>query len=148
MRIISALERLQLQPSMLNNCFLALPVDPVNELGRFLSTADLLTSDTRQVKPIDHRDLVELRNRCQSSDYALSGLKKREIGILLRDEVTVIVPRFLANVNAAIRTSALRIRIEPLITIYFNRWGSSQKELESLITEALRTYNQSSLLYA
>jgi hypothetical protein len=142
MTITSALERLQLHPSLLQGRSLSRPVDTSVELATFLGTANRLTSDTRQASPLDARELDELRSRCGSSDYDLSKFNKREIRILLRDEATVLAPRFLANLNEAIRTSSLRLRIEPLITIYFDRWGSipGQKELECLIKEALRAY--------
>jgi hypothetical protein len=146
MTILSALERLQLQPSLLHSRTLSRPIDPTIELATFLSTAGRLTMDARPVRPIDVHELSEIRARCRSSNYDLSQFNKREIAILLRDDVTVLAPRFLSNVKEAIRTRTLRISLMPLIAIYFERWGSlsSQRELEDLIREALQIYGLSS----
>ena len=134
MKVVNAVERLRLHPTMLRDRFLSRPVDCATELVTFLRTAEQLARDTRKERVIDAREITDLRRHCQSSNYAMSEFNKREIRILCRDEVTVLAPQFLSNLTEAVRTGALHIRIEPLITIYFNRWGSisNQQMLESL----------------
>jgi len=149
MKTDAALERLRAQPITLRERFLARPVDVNVELRTLISTAaSLFTISPRFAAP-DEQEVSALRKRCQECNYNLSQFSKREIRILSRDEVTVLSGKFLQSALALVLESVVKLRVEPLLTIYFNQWRTMEEPqlLERLISLLIhRVQNASPLM--
>jgi hypothetical protein len=142
MKTDNALQRLQAQPITLRGRLLSRPIDPQVELRTFIRTASSLSAISRTFRPADEQELNTLRNRCRLVDYDLSQFSKREIRMLSRDESTVLSASFLKSGLASVLQNNVKLRVEPLITIYFNHWRTMDdaQAIERLITLLLHKF--------
>jgi hypothetical protein len=143
-----ALQRLQAQPITLRDRLLSHPIDPQVELRALIRTADSLSSKSRTFLPADEQESNLLRNRCRQVEYDLSQFSKREVRILSRDEQTVLSVRFLRSVLDSVLQDSIKLRVEPLITIYFNHWRTMDEPqaIELLISLLLQKSSSSNPL--
>jgi len=142
MKIDNALQRLRAQPITLRDRFLSRPINPQIELGTLIKTTSSLPTRSRALRPADEQELNVLRDRCRKADYDLSRFSKREVRMLSRDELTVLSVRFLKSALNSVLQNKLKLRVEPLITIYFNHWRTMDEPqiLERLITLLLHKF--------
>jgi hypothetical protein len=142
MKADTALQRLQTQPITLRDRFLSRPINPQIELAILIKTAYSLSKSSRAFLPADEHEVNILRDRCHQIGYDLSQFSKREIRMLSRDERSVLSPRFQTSALYAVSHGGVKLRVEPLITIYFNHWRTMDdpQVIERLITLLLHKF--------
>lgn len=142
MKTDTALQRLQAQPVTLRDRFLSRPMNPQIELAVLIKTAASLSTRSRSSRPADEHEVNILRDRCDRIGYDLSQFSKREVRMLSRDERTVLSPRFQTSALYAVQHGGVKLRVEPLITIYFNHWRTMDdpQVIEQLITLLLHKF--------
>jgi hypothetical protein len=142
MKADTALHRLQAQPVTLRDRFLSRPINPQVELAVLIKTAGLLSTKSRAFRPADEHEVNILRDHCHQVGYDLSQFSKREVRMLSRDERTVLSPGFQTSALYAVLHGGVKLRVEPLITIYFNHWRTMDdpQVIERLITLLLHKF--------